>query len=223
MRTLHASYFVIGIATISILFVVGCASVPKEVVQLSYTLGNDISAVHISYRELIHTHFEGLRTQTLDFLNNKWAPAYLKDFIQSGDLVKMASGTDPNAVLEDVQLWVEVAMEHIDAKKKELIDPINKDEQELLVSVDEAFSRIIQANATITAHLNSLREVQEVQDQALKALNVKDLRDKVNQGLIDASEKSQTTIKKMEETDKVLQDVSKKKNDILNSVKGKDK
>ena len=64
-------------------------------------------------------------------------------------------------------------------------------EQGLLASVDSAFTQVMMANATITAHLNSLREVQEVQDEVLKALNLRDLRDRVNNALVDASNTAQ--------------------------------
>ena len=176
---------------------VGCASIPKEVVELSYTVGQDLEAVHSSYRNLIEEHFESLREQAIYFLENTWIPHYIKDFIEEGELVKRAQGSDPKIVLEDVQLWVEVAIEEIEAKKRELIDPIDRDEKELLKLVDEAFSRLIRANATITAHLNSIRKVKEVQDEALKALELKELRDKINNELISASKRAEEALEKL--------------------------
>jgi len=170
---------------------VGCATIPKEVVELSYTVGQDLGAIHLSYRNLIQEHFQNLREQAISFLENKWVPHYIEDFIKEGELVESAKGSDPKKVLEDVQLWAEVALEEIENKKRELIEPIDKDEKELLKLVDEAFSRLIRANATITAHLNSIRKVKKVQDEALKALELKDLRDKINNELFSASKRAE--------------------------------
>jgi len=175
----------------------GCASIPKEVVELSYTVGQDLEAIHSSYRNLIQDHFQSLRDQAVDFLENTWVPHYINDFIEEGELVKRARGSDPKKVLEDVQLWAEVAVEEIENKKRELIDPIDRDEKELLKLVDEAFSRLIRANATITAHLNSIRKVKEVQDEALKALELKELRDKINNELISASKRAEEALEKL--------------------------
>src|SRR5437762_13851036 len=41
----------------------GCASIPRESVDLSYTLGQDLESVHQSYRDLITRYFEALRAQ----------------------------------------------------------------------------------------------------------------------------------------------------------------
>ncbi|GAH58718.1 unnamed protein product, partial [marine sediment metagenome] len=153
--------------------------------------------IHFSYKELIHTYFDNLRIQTITFLETSWIPAYLEDYIQTGDLVNIARDSDPTLVLEGVQDWVEFAMEKIEKKRRELIDPINSDEVALLKIVDEAFSNLIRANATITAHLNSLRKIQEVQDDVLKAMNLKELRDKINKALAGASDRAKKALEKL--------------------------
>lgn len=203
-----------------ILLFLGCASVPKEVVELSYTVGQDLNAVHSSYRELIRTRFDDLRTQTVTFLETRWIPNFLKDFIQRGELIQSVKGSDPKVVLEDVGVWVEVAIEMIETKKRELLDPIDNDEQALLRSVDEAFFRLTRANAVITAHLNSLRKVQEVQDDALKALKLKELRDKINQGLISASDKAREALEKLKKAEGLIDKAEEKRNNLQKKLKG---
>ena len=193
-----AKYRLIGTLIFMIMLILaGCATVPKEVVELSYIIGQDLNAIHSSYRELIQNHFEGLRTQTNDFLDNRWIPAYIEDFIQSGELVVMAQGADPKRVLEDVQDWADVAISEIADKKRELIDPIDNDEKEVLNSVNEAFIQLIHANATITAHLNSIREIKDAQDEALEAMKLKDLVEKINGMLSTASKKAEEAIEAM--------------------------
>lgn len=201
------------------LLIFGCASIPKEVVELSYTVGKDLTALHSSYRTLIQSHFQGLRSQTIIFLETRWIPTYLRDFIKEGELIESAKGEDPKVVLEDVQIWTEVALEEIEDKKREMLEPINNDEKELLNIVDDAFTRIINANAVITAHLNSLRKVQEVQDEALASLELKDLRDRINDRLISASDKAQNAIEKMKKVEGVLDEVKEKKDLLIKKLK----
>jgi len=198
----------------------GCATVPKETVELSYAIGQDLDAVHASYTNLIHQHFENLRNQTTDFLEKRWTPTYLGNFIKRGKLISLAQDPDPVKAFDGVSTWAEIALKTIENKKKELISPINADEQNILQSVDDAFARITRANAAITAQLNSIRKVQEVQDDALKALNLKDLRDQINSQLISASNKSVSAIEQLAKSEKIIMDVDEKKQDIIKKIKG---
>jgi hypothetical protein len=115
---------------------------------------------------------------------------------------------------------VEAAILVIEAKKKELMDPINNDEKALLLAVDEAFARTMRANATITAHLNSLRKVQEVQDEALKAMELKELRDQINQGLILSSEHAKDALEELKKAEGLIDQADEKKNTLLKKMRG---
>lgn len=216
-------------STVAVLAVVaslaGCASTPKEVVELSYTMGSDLAAVHKSYRDLVHDHFERFRAERIDYLNNTWKPAFIQDWTQKGRLVDIATGktvwsrttkqfVDPTSGkeaeqrLDSVQLWASNAIAQIQKKQKQLLDPLDKDEADMLRMVDDAFMRLDRANAAITAHLNSLRKVQEVQNEALSALKLKDLGDKINQALIDSSERAKTGLDEIQKADLKAERVS---------------
>lgn len=213
--------YILIVSILLLVFLVGgCATVPKEVVELSYTIGQDMDSLHSSYRTLVQQHFQNLRDQTLTFLNNRWIPTYLNDFIENGELIKLAQRPDSVEVFDGVSTWVEVAIEEIENKKKELLNPIDQDEKALLISVDDAFDRIIRANATVTAHLNSIRKVQEIQDETLKALKLKDIRDQINQQLASASEKTQGAIEKIEKSESFIKKAEEKKLNLIRKSKG---
>jgi hypothetical protein len=186
----------------------GCARVPKEVVELSYTVGKDINAVHVSYRQLIKNYFDNLRKQAEDFVDNQWAPAMLKRAIEKTELAKKIQEFEPKQVLDYLQAWTAAAIKRIQGKKDELLTPINEDERKLLAEVDDAFAKLTFANAVITQHLNSIRKVKELQDDVLSALGLKDLRDKIDNGMADASKKMQGMI-----------DEIKKREDLLDTAK----
>jgi len=186
------------------LFVGSCATVPNEVVRLSSTLGDDIVATQTSYELLIADHFEHLRTQVNVFVDTRWRPAFLRRFIQSTKLTALVKDPDPNKVLDNVNDFAVVAIEQIDKRRSELLAPIDEDEKALKLSVDEAFNRMLRANTAVTAHLSSLRKVQEFQDQLLSAAGVAELRNKINEGLIKASTKTQEAINGVAKADKLI-------------------
>jgi hypothetical protein len=169
-------------------------------------MGSDLQEVHRSHLALIRAHFQGLRGQVNSFVDTRWRPSYLRDFIASGDLVGLATQSDPNEVLTGVSVWVTVAMEEIEAKRHALLAPIDSKEDSLVAAVEFSFLRLTRANAAITAHLQSLEKTQKFQDETLSAMGIKDLRDQVNSGLIRASNETQRAL---DELDRGLKAVDK--------------
>ena len=195
-----------------------CSTVPKEVVELSYVIGEDISAVQQSYTELIHTHFEMLRQERIRYVDEEWTPVFIRKWIEDGRLIDVVkgetvwseeeqnfvtptAGKEEDELLNTVVFWSQSAVDIIKDKKAELVDTLNIQEDSLTAWVEDAFNRIYRGNATITAHLNSLREVQEVQDNLLSAFNLKDLRDKINNGLITISNKAKEGLDEVRKAD----------------------
>lgn len=166
-----------------VIFTSGCASVPKESVELSYALGNDLESLHQSYKILIVSYFETLRRDVNSAIDQVFFPAYINDFVKEGKLVENAK----NENHAYVEAWAKIAVETVDKERMDRIEPINQAERELMISVDDAFDKVVRANSTITAHLNSLRKVNEVQDKVLESLELSDIRNKITDALADAS------------------------------------
>lgn len=198
--------------------VTSCAHVPKEVVELSYRMGQDITVVHASYRLLVHRHFEGLREQRVRYLTEEWAPRFISRWVEDGRLIDVATGkviwsaeqeafVPPNAstaqadLLQTVQFWAQAAIDELQEKRDTLLRPLNLAEDSLSRSVDEAFRQLYNGNSAITAHLNSLRKVQEVQNDLLAALDLKPLRDKIDSAIANASEEAQGALEAVRAAD----------------------
>ena len=167
-----------------VLGMTACASVPKEAVALSVAVGQDITQLHTGYRESVRFAFNQMRQAGLGVIDNVWTPAYLKDFVTTGMLVESAE----TGTTELVEFWARTAIEAIDNKRKEFLDPLQLREDALLVEIDAAFDRVISANAAVTAHLNSVLKVQTVQDQVLEATGLLEIRDTINGAIVSASD-----------------------------------
>ncbi len=204
----------------ALLTVSGCATVPRESVLLSQTIGDDLQAVHASYSSLCRTHFASLRLQINAFIDTRWTPTYLREFIRDGELVALATASNPTEVLNGVGAWAEVAVEEIEAKRRELLDPVDRDERALLTSVDDAFGRLAQANAAVTAQLQSIRKVKGVEDEALQALRLKDLRDTVTARLADTSERTAKLLADLEKATGEVKGAKERKDELLKRTKG---
>ena len=192
---------VMALVGFSLLGAGGCATVPKEAVQLSYVVGEDIQQVYGSYRSLVKLSFENIRQRGLTVIDKVFIPAYIQEFAVSGGLAEAAQASNQT---ERVEFWARLAVERIDKERRDFLLPINAQEDSLLAVIDDAFSRMIRANAAVTAHLSSVREVEEMQDTMLEAMRVRDIRDKITDGLARAVDLAAEGVTKVETAAAVL-------------------
>ena len=224
----------------TLLLITSCGTVPKEVVELSYVAGKDLHSLHESYDTLIHQFFENLGSERREYLDNVWYPRFLENWKEDGELVGIAKGeriwseidgklidtpvdSDPKESLKTLDDWVSYALYAYEVKEQKLLKSLNDQEEQLRAQVKQAFEHMMMANATVTAHLNSLRKVQEVQDEVLKALDVKDLRDKINDGLINASVESAKGLDKIRVADAKIDDLVAEIKSYENKLQGEKK
>ncbi len=211
----------LGFMLVCMVAITGCASVPNEVVQLSVTIGRDVRAIQRSYDSLITARFDAFRQERLDYLNNEWTPAFLEDWVASGRLIDTAEGKvvysdaqddfippDPSQAeqqrLVTILQWSQAAVAQIDAKRNELIDPLNERERQVRAEMNAAFNQVISANAQITAHLNSIRKVKELQNNMLKEVGAGGEIAQLNQKILDVSDWAQKGLDEIRKADKKL-------------------
>lgn len=196
MKTLRTVMFLMAV----IILLNGCAGhVPGEVLDLSNTMGEDLKALHLSYRQLIIAHFNSLRQQIDSFIENQWLPEFIGDFIERGNLVQMVQSPPDGQRETGVTEWVTAALGAINDKRNELMKPLDDEEKKLLEMVDSSFNLLDQANAKIHAHLKSLSKVEESTQGLFDMRDLKGLREKIDTGLAAAAA---TTAGMMQKTGK---------------------
>ncbi len=168
---------------LGILVVPGCASVPKETVELSMSIGDDLRELHTGYGNTVRLYFEQLRRRGLTVIDETWVPAYLDSFVEGGDLRGIVAAED----WDDLGAWAQAAIEDIDAKRSGFVDSLSVRETAMLMKIDDAFARTMNANANVTAYLQSLLKVEGMQDQMLRMAGLEELRDEITAGLAEAS------------------------------------
>ena len=183
-----------------ILTMSGCASTPKETVTLSMTVGKDIEQLHSGYRQTIRLSFDQMRQAGLSVIDNVWTPAYLKSFVTSGELIEAAQAEQT----ERVDYWARIAIRAIDDKRKDFLGPLQEREDELVAAVDAAFDRVINANAAVTANLNSVLKVQVLQDQVREAVGLSDIRDEINNAIVSTSNWAAMATKEIEDAANIV-------------------
>ncbi len=194
-RTTLQTCIALGLIALS-----GCASVPKETVALSVAVGEDIQQLYSGYKSMVRLSFEQMRDNGILVIDEVWTPVYLATFVREGELLEIAREEN----WDDLQGWASAAIEDIEAKRREFLDEVDARETALLEKIDEAFGRTLSANAAVTAHLNSVLEVEGLQDQMIETAGLKDLRDQITSDIAAASNFARNATEEIREASSVL-------------------
>jgi hypothetical protein len=73
--------------------------------------------------------------------------------------------------------FAEVALAEIEAQRSELLDPLDRREEEVLDYLAESYGQLELAQTQVTAYLASAQEVTRSQDEILQAMGIRDVRD----------------------------------------------
>jgi len=167
----------------------GCATVPREAVDLSTTVGRDLEAVHRAHVALLNGYFDRMEADVNVFVDTKYRAYSIernaRDFDLVGRLKQPAEGLD---TLDVVEVFVEELVRDIEDLRGKLLQPIRKQRAEVQTAVEEAYRRIQDAQAVVTGHLASVRRVHDLQEEMLAKANLDGLRDRFVNGTVKASE-----------------------------------
>jgi hypothetical protein len=209
------------------IFTTSCASVPKESVELSTTIGRDLAVVHESHRETAKIVFSRMRNDINRFIDDVYAPYQInrvmsrqKDLSTSSDPndrkkslllgINAAFSGDAslklqNAVLKGMGSMVFKLRKDIESMRNQLLDPVNLQEKELLASIDRSYQQLHYANSIVTGHLSSVVKVHNTQADLLESIGVeRDLRSYVGEHLSNVSNNISKLVEKAEKADNKL-------------------
>ena len=198
-----------------------CAQVPREAVELSATVGRDLSSVYEAHRDLAKMLFTRMRRDVNRFVDDVYAP-YQVRFVMSRQqelasssnpddrrksiLPVMEASSKPDAsaetravALKAMEILVRRISVDVESMRKELLDTLNLQQAEVLGSIDRAYQQLHYANSIVTGHLSSVVKVHDAQADLLMAVGVdRDLRRVVGESLADASDKIAEVVEKAE-------------------------
>jgi hypothetical protein len=222
-------------AILAVLILTGCASIPKEVVTLSQTLGNDLKVLHNSHLNTVQVYFGKIKFDINSFIDEKYAPFVIHYALKSelanykqgktslygtieiaGQKEGQKEANDALTVMMDFQ---EAARKQIESKREELLSPILKQEAEIKEAVNRSYENVQYANSSITAYLQSIRKVKEAQQQALSMVGLGGADTLVTKSLVKLSEQVENAVKTGKEIDIQSDDAYKQLEKVANQIR----
>lgn len=224
-----------------LLLMTSCASIPKETVTLSKTIGADLQILHDSHRNMVQLYYSRMKNNISTFIDDVYSPFVIHHVLES-ELDKYKKGessiygiienagkkggkSETEEALNIMLEFHEAANQQITAKRIELLSPLLNQEREILIAIDQSYQNTIYANATLTAYLISVRKVKESQSGALSIIGLNGLDNTTTNKLVELSgfidialEKGRAVDIKSNKAQQQIEDIANKIKEITKKV-----
>ena len=222
---------------ISILLIItSCVSIPKETVQLSEVIGNDLVILHNSHRRSVQLYYRGIKENINSFIDEVYGPWIINNVVQKemtkfkdgnkerlfGIIHNAANSTDPDAAKAAVDEIIEFnkdAFSKIEWKRRELLLPVEDQETKVLESIDVAYNNVIYGNTTLTAYLKSSRKVKESQQEVLKLAGLEGMDEMITDNLVSVSNNIAQLVNEGKQINAAASDAKEKIEGITERIK----
>lgn len=140
----------------SIFITTGCAKVPPQAVILSRTVGERLPDIQASHEAFVSAYFEVSRQRVQDFLDQRWIPIFLENFVADSQLMEK---------LENVKHFNDQENGRLQSKLQGA--GISGEEQaKIIAAVNDAFGDPDRGKLVLLFSASALREI-EVKRKAL--------------------------------------------------------
>lgn len=199
----------------------GCPSVPKESVELSNTVGRDLEEIHRSHLALAKLQFDEQIERANKFIDDTYRPAFIGEFAREfrlADRVQLIVENDPEKLLPILTRFVSVANERIEDKRTRLVEPIRAQRDRVIESIDTAYRQIQSAQAVVTGHLASIRDVREMQNEMLAETGLDGLPDRISKATARVSNGVSRVVAEGERLDRDAENAGEKIRELEKSI-----
>lgn len=200
------------IASIIVLTILGsCASIPRETVLLSQTLGKDLKELHSSHRNMVQLYYKKIKDNINVFINEVYSPYIINNMLEAEmqgckegepslykaieDARKLATPEATENAMEYMQDFLEMVRLQIEEKRESLFSPIATQERKLLDKINHSYENVLLANTSISNYLKSIRKLKETQQEVLSMVGLSGADTAVINSLMTVSEKVNEAVK----------------------------
>ena len=222
------------IKLVSIMLIVllaGCAQVPKESVELSATVGRDLSEMKKSHIALVDLYYTELLNDINSFIDNVYLPYQIEKTLaiplwkrEMLSAIEAASKPDSTGKkqkesLEKIEAFFLIIQQEVEVYRQLKLKPVQDQYASVSESINSSYDQIHYANSIVTGHLASVVEVHNTQSEILKTLDVKSLRVKVGNEFSGISGKIGELVQKAKDGEEGLNSIVSKFDDFTKTEK----
>ncbi len=210
MKTIVAS-------VLAVLLVVSCVQIPRQSIELSAKMGQDIKAIYNAHTNLVNLYFNSLEGEINHFVDNVYAP-YQIGLLIKADVDDLHDGLDDTLAgalrdapdsqeaakmaLENMESFISYLRSDIENYRTELLMPVRQQRMEIVSGLDKSYLNLISANESITSHLSSIKKVKDTQNELLEQIGLEaNFNEQMGQKIAEFSGKVSGIISQAEKID----------------------
>ncbi len=199
------------------IFLCSCVSIPKETVELSSVLGNDLEVLKKSHKNMVELYYTEIIDNINTFIDEVYSPFVIHYVLKAElekhvneeeslfgvieDAGKVGGKEKTENALQAMTEFIEDAQEQIESKRKDLLAPIVLQKNDILCKIEDSYKNVISANITITGYLKSIKRVRASQQEALSMIGLHGLDEELNETLLNALELTKSAVRVGEKID----------------------
>jgi hypothetical protein len=184
------SSFVIAVA------LSGCAQIPRESVELSNTVGRDVSAIEVSHLALIKLYFDDKEARINQWVDQVYAPSQITAVVGNAAIRaeletainNAAAGQNQDVLVKRFNSVITLIRDDVEKTRGQLMSPIESARADTLTRVQAAYTQVQLGNSIVTGYLSSLVKVTDTQNQLLAGAGLSDTENQLSADMISLSE-----------------------------------
>ncbi len=212
------------IAVLGLFMLGACATIPKEVPELSFQLGQQIDRIEAAHLNLLDAYFEDKKEKVDQFMTNIWLPKFATNFLNQPAIQaaweKAKSTGEQVDILNLILLLGPELQKTINEKRLELINPLDQLQTEIKNQIKSDYNLAKSMNLTLTSYLQSAQTVAANRQDFLSALGIS--QDKID-SVIDKTDQALSKVdaigQKVEDAENTFNQAKEALNGVLSSIK----
>ena len=212
-----------------------CISVPKETVQLSSVIGTDLKVLENSHTTMVGLFYNEIINNINGFIEDVYAPFIINYVLKKEldsyhnsqpsifeaieDAATKGGKANTEKAYNDMSDFLKAARTQIEKKRNELLVPIQKQRDSIILNIKISYGNTILASSSVTSYLQSISSLKESQNEVLSVIGLKGKTEELTNTLLKMSDVTKSLLTKGKEIDIKSDDAYNKMKTLTDEIK----
>ncbi|MBT4680274.1 MAG: hypothetical protein HOB69_10520 [Flavobacterium sp.] len=212
-----------------------CISVPKQTVQLSSVIGTDLKVLENSHTTMVGLFYNEIINNINGFIEDVYAPFIINYVLKKEldsyhnsqpsifeaieDAATKGGKANTEKAYNDMSDFLKAARTQIEKKRNELLVPIQKQRDSIILNIKISYGNTILASSSVTSYLQSISSLKESQNEVLSVIGLKGKTEELTNTLLKMSDVTKSLLTKGKEIDIKSDDAYNKMKTLTDEIK----
>jgi len=212
-----------------------CISVPKQTVKLSSVIGTDLKVLENSHTTMVGLFYNEIINNINGFIEDVYAPFIINYVLKKEldsyhnsqpsifeaieDAATKGGKANTEKAYNDMSDFLKAARTQIEKKRNELLVPIQKQRDSIILNIKISYGNTILASSSVTSYLQSISSLKESQNEVLSVIGLKGKTEELTNTLLKMSDVAKSLLTKGKEIDIKSDDAYNKMKTLTDEIK----